>query len=134
MKRLSILMTAVTMTAIHAAAQRVITGDALPCPDGSGPVRSTILHSDSACTSFLLCIDAAVRPHLHRTHTEHVFILEGDALMTLGDSERTLHAGDVVLIPQGTPHAVKVTGNRPLKLISVQAPFFDGTDRVWLDE
>jgi mannose-6-phosphate isomerase-like protein (cupin superfamily) len=115
-------------------AQRIAANEDLTCPEGTAPVRSTTLHSDSSCTSFLLCVDAGVRPHLHRTHTEHVFVLDGTAEMTLGDSTCAIKAGDVILIPPGTPHAVKVTGNVPLRVISVQAPHFDGTDRVWLDE
>jgi mannose-6-phosphate isomerase-like protein (cupin superfamily) len=117
-----------------ASAQRFLSTPELPCPDGTGPVRSTTLHSDSACTSFLLCIDAGVRPHLHRTHTEHVFVLDGTAEMMLGDSTRTIRTGDVILITPGTPHAVKVTSSAPLRVISIQSPHFDGTDRVWLDE
>ncbi len=119
---------------VPAVAQRIASADDLACPEGTGPVRSTTLHSDSACTSFLLCIDQGVRPHLHRTHTEHVFVIDGTAEMTLGDSTRIVSAGDVVLIPPGTPHSVNVTSDVPLRVISVQAPYFDGTDRVWLDK
>ena len=118
----------------HASAQRFLSTPELPCPDGAGPVRSTTLNSDSACTSFLLCIDTGVRPHLHRAHTEHVFVLDGTAEMMLGDSTRAIKAGDVILITPGTPHAVTVTSSTALRVISVQAPYFDGTDRVWLDE
>ncbi len=120
--------------ATHLRAQRVLSADELPCPEGTGPVRSVTLHNDSACSSFMLCIDAGVRPHLHRTHTEHVFVLDGTAEMMLGDSTRTIASGDAILIPPGTPHAVKVTSSTPLRVISVQSPHFDGTDRVWLDE
>jgi mannose-6-phosphate isomerase-like protein (cupin superfamily) len=116
------------------SAQRFLSADELPCPEGTGPVRSVTLHSDSACSSFMLCIDAGVKPHLHRTHTEHVFVLDGTAEMMLGDSTRTIGSGDVILIPAGTPHAVKVTSSVPLRVISVQSPRFDGTDRIWLDE
>ena len=116
------------------SAQRFLSPADLACAEGDGAVRSTVLHSDSACTSFFLCIDHGVRPHLHRTHTEHVFVVDGSAEMTLGESTRTITAGDAILIPAGTPHAVTVTGDRPLRVISVQAPRFDGTDRVWLDK
>ena len=130
----NILITAIVISSgSNAVAQRIATGAELTCPAGDGPVRSSILHSDSSCTSILLCIDAGVRPHMHRTHTEHVFVLDGTAEMTLGDSTRTIRSGDVILIPPGTRHAVTVTGSTPLRVISVQAPYFDGTDRVWLD-
>lgn len=116
------------------SAQRFMSPSNIGCAEGDGAVRSTVLHSDSTCTSFFLCIDHGVRPHLHRTHTEHVFVIDGSAEMTLGDSVRTITAGDAILIPAGTPHAVTVNGDGPLRVISVQAPHFDGTDRIWLDK
>ena len=72
------------------SAQRFISPEGLMCAEGNGAVRSTVLHSDSVCTSFFLCIDQGVRPHLHRTHTEHVFVVDGLAEMMLGDSTRTI--------------------------------------------
>lgn len=134
MARLAAFTMLVLSCVLNTAAQRIVTNAELACPEGAGPVRSSVLHSDSTCTSFILCIDGGVRPHMHRTHTEHVFVLDGTAEMTLGDSTRTIKAGDTIMIPAGTPHAVKVTGSAPLCVISVQAPWSDGTDRVWLDE
>lgn len=103
------------------------------CADSEGPVHVSPLHSDSACSSFLICIDTEVKPHLHRMHTEHVFVLDGEGLMRLGDSERAVKAGDAIVIPPGTPHSVRVTGTAPLRVISVQSPHFDGSDRVMLE-
>lgn len=117
-----------------ASAQHIIDIAEQRCAEGDGPVHVTPLHSDSACSSFLICIDKEVRPHLHRAHTEHVFVLDGEATMRLGDSTRVIHAGETIIIPPGTPHAVQVNGGAPLRVISVQSPFFDGTDRVWLDQ
>lgn len=128
------LITAVLLLrcASSACAQHFAPSD-LRCAEGDGAVHSTLLRSDSACTSYFLCIDRSVRAHLHRTHTEHVFVIAGEAEMMLGDSTRMVRAGDVIVIPPGTPHAAKVIGEGPLQVISVQAPYFDGTDRVWLD-
>lgn len=120
-------------TALPCTAQRVLTHAEALTIAGPGPIHVTTLHSDSLCSSFLIRVDSAVAPHLHRFHTEHVVVLEGEGTMLLGDSVRTVRAGDAVIIPRNTPHAVKVLGNGPLRVISVQAPRFDGTDRVPLD-
>lgn len=72
--------------------------------------------------------------HYHATHTEQVIVLSGEADMMLGDQNIHIKAGDVVFIPKGTPHSVNVTSAEPLKIISVQAPLFDGTDRVMVDK
>ncbi|HMC97118.1 MAG TPA: cupin domain-containing protein, partial [Flavobacteriales bacterium] len=82
---------------------------------------------------FLICIDTEVKPHFHRAHTEHVFVLDGEAIMRVGDLVRQIKAGDTMVIPAGTPHSVKVTGDAPLRVVSVQSPRFDGSDRVFLE-
>ncbi len=124
--------TALTITSVRA--QRILDISELRCAESEGAVHVTPLFSDTACSSFLICVDKEVRAHLHRTHTEHVFVLDGEAIMRLGDSTRVVHAGETIIIPPGTPHAVKVNGSAPLRVISVQAPYFDGSDRVWLDK
>ena len=117
-------------TALPCAAQRILSQAEALAVAGPGPIHVTALHSDSLCSSFLIRVDSAVAPHFHRFHTEHVVVLEGEGRMLLGDSVRTIRAGDTVIIPRNTAHAVTVTGNGPLRVISVQAPRFDGTDRV----
>lgn len=103
------------------------------CAPTEGSVHVAPLYSDSTCSSFLICIDTEVRRHLHRFHTEHVHVLDGEGSMHLGDVQRTIRSGDVIVIPPGTPHSVKVTGDAPLRVVSVQSPHFDGSDRVILE-
>jgi mannose-6-phosphate isomerase-like protein (cupin superfamily) len=91
------------------------------------------LHADSACSSFLICVPRSVPPHFHVHHTEHVSVLSGEGTMRLGDSTFTVAAGRSIVIPKGTVHAVVTTSIEPLRVISVQAPYFDGTDRVFVD-
>ena len=61
-------------------------------------------------------------------------MLEGSGLMTLGDEERRIKKGDYVFIPKGTHHSVQVIGEEPMKVISVQTPSFDGSDRVFVTQ
>lgn len=121
------------LLAAQAHGQRVFTAADCSCASDGRAVQSLPLHSDSLASSFLLCITGEVPLHLHRAHTEHVSVLDGEGLMILGDTVLTVRAGQVLTIPKGTPHAVKRTGTAPLKVLSVQAPLFDGTDRVLLD-
>lgn len=115
---------------IMALAQRHVVPDTLPCDTTGGPVQVHPLYSDSLCSSFLICVPRSVAPHYHRFHTEHVVVLEGTGTMLLGDSTFTIAAGHSIVVPKGTPHAVTTTSDTPLRVISVQAPYFDGTDRV----
>ena len=116
-----------------AVAQHMIDPLTLPCSVDSSRVQVTAVFSDSLSSSFHICIPREVKPHLHRFHTEHVMVLEGEGSMLLGDSTFTIAAGSFVIIPMGTPHAVRTTSAIPLRVLSVQAPFFDGSDRVLID-
>lgn len=116
--------------ASHAEAQRIVTRAEALGIAGPGPVHVTALHADTLCSSYLIRVDSLVPLHLHRHHTEHVVVLDGEGVMTLGDSTRTVRAGDTVIIPRNTPHAVRVTGGTPLRVVSIQSPRFDGSDRV----
>ena len=42
--------------------------------------------------------------HLHRTQDEIFHVLEGEFRIKVGDKEKHLKAGDMLLIPKGTPH------------------------------
>ena len=88
------------------------------------------LSGDSLSTSFCIVIRTQVKAHRHLTHSEQVVVLAGEGTMRLGDKTFTIKRGDVVFIPKNTPHAVVSTGQVPLQVISVQAPLFDGRDRV----
>lgn len=111
-------------------AQAIFTPSERACAEGAPGVHVTPFYSDSLASSFLICIDAQVAPHLHQHHTEHVVVVDGEGIMHLGDIVRTVKAGDVIIIPAGTVHSVRVTGAVPLRVISVQSPRYDGSDRV----
>lgn len=116
------------------SAQRIIDPTAIACAESGTGVHITPLYSDSTASSFLICIDAEVKAHVHRVHTEHVFVIDGEATMRLGEEERTVKAGDTIIIPAGTVHSARVTSSDPLRVISVQSPHFDGSDRVMVPE
>jgi mannose-6-phosphate isomerase-like protein (cupin superfamily) len=96
----------------------------------SEPVEVYPLAGDSLVSSFLIYVNEQVKPHYHELHSEHVMVLEGQGIMVLGDSVFTVNAGDFLFIPKGTVHSVSKTSEVPLKVISIQAPNFDGKDRV----
>jgi mannose-6-phosphate isomerase-like protein (cupin superfamily) len=58
-------------------------------------------------------------------------VLEGKAEMTLNDKTFSIKKGDVIFIPKNSFHSVKTTSKIPLKVLSIQAPYFDGKDRVF---
>jgi mannose-6-phosphate isomerase-like protein (cupin superfamily) len=89
---------------------------------------------DSLSSIFIIWIKKEVKLHLHQAHSEVVIILSGKGNMRLGKEKVKISKGDLVFIPKGTVHSVTATSRKPLKLLSIQVPHFDGTDRVFVGE
>jgi quercetin dioxygenase-like cupin family protein len=58
---------------------------------------------------FELAPGSRLEPHRHDTH-EFYYILEGDAMMQIGDEEAKLSKGDLVHIPRNEVHSIWPTG------------------------
>jgi len=59
-------------------------------------------------------------PGLHTHPYPEIFItLEGEALMTHGDEQQVVRAGDIVIVPAGTPHKFVSLGEVPLKQVDI---------------
>lgn len=91
------------------------------------------LAGDSLSSTFLICIPQLVKLHRHDYHTENVYVLSGSATMILGKDTLNIKTGDAVFIPRSTPHKVIVTSKDPLRVISIQSPQFDGSDRILME-
>lgn len=104
--------------------------DTVKAPAAYENIYNRPLFSDSLASSFIIFIKKEVKSHKHLTHTEHVTILEGEGEMILGDKKFTVRKGDIIFIPKNTFHSLKTTSAVPVKVLSVQSPRFDGTDRV----
>jgi len=90
------------------------------------------VEEDSLQSSFIIWVKHGVKEHYHADHTENLVVVSGKAEMTLGDSTFIIVKGDYVNIPKGTKHSVtKVMSKEPLKVLSIQSPYFDGNDRVF---
>lgn len=89
---------------------------------------------DQNQTSFVIWVKGEVKMHKHNYHTENLYVLQGKGDFTLGGSTFQIKKGDYLTIPKQTPHAVKVTSKRPLKVVSIQSPQFLGVDRIFLDK
>jgi mannose-6-phosphate isomerase-like protein (cupin superfamily) len=59
-------------------------------------------------------------PGLHSHPYPEIFItLEGEALMTYGDEQRMVSAGDIVIVSANTPHKFISQGDVPLKQVDI---------------
>lgn len=68
------------------------------------------------------------RLHRHQ-HTEELYhVTRGTGLMTLGDRQFEVVAGDTVAIAPGTPHCIENTGQDNLHILCCCAPAYSHED------
>ena len=99
------------------------------------------VYSDSLVSSFVIFIKKEVKAHKHVTHSEQVYVLDGEGEMMVGDASAslstskkfTIKKGDMIFIPKGTIHSL-IVFKSPMKVLSVQSPIFDGKDRVMVEQ
>jgi len=72
----------------------------------------------------LLPPGATVPPHHHEVLEEIYYIVEGSGLMTVGDEQREVGAGDAVYIPRHHRHTLTNTGSTPMRILLVCGPAF----------
>lgn len=134
MRIIVLIVCALVMNVKHSRSQGQKNMAQFPyIPEGPA-VQVHRLFDDSLSSSFLIYVRDSVPEHFHETHAEQVIILEGEAFMTLGNQKRKIIPGDVIYIPRRTRHKVITSPGSLLKLISVQAPFFDGKDRIFTEQ
>lgn len=125
---------AILLLPLFAQSQNQQNVDTIKAPASSDNIYNRPLYGDSLSSSFVIIIKKEVKKHLHQFHSEQVYVISGEADMLLGDKTIHIKSGDLIFIPKNTPHAVKVTSATPLKIISFQAPNYDGKDKVLLDK
>lgn len=71
---------------------------------------------------------AATRLHRHRRTEEIYHVIAGTGAMRLGEAEFDVAPCDTILIPPGTAHAVRNTGEAALKILCACAPAYAHDD------
>ncbi|AKB60745.1 cupin domain-containing protein [Methanosarcina mazei] len=66
--------------------------------------------------------------HKHAVAEEIYHITEGCGIMTLGGQEFEVRTGDTVCILLGTPHMIRNTGEKELKILCCCAPAYSHED------
>lgn len=60
--------------------------------------------------------------HLHSRESEAFFLMDGSMTYRAGDDTFHLGAGDFIWLPMGVPHAFRVTGRTPARMLALTAP------------
>jgi quercetin dioxygenase-like cupin family protein len=53
---------------------------------------------------------AVIPPHIHRVEDELVYVIDGELEATLGHQRQALRAGDLLKMPRGLAHGIRVSG------------------------
>ncbi|MGB1038849.1 MAG: cupin domain-containing protein [Bacteroidia bacterium] len=129
----TILFLSILIFGSMAYAQKIDTHHINPDSSNYPNVYVKLIHTDSAQSTYMIWVKNWVLPHYHAHHTEYIQVLSGRGRMTLDSSTFTIRKGDVIVIPKGSVHSVKTLSRHALKVMSVQAPKFDG-DRIWINK
>lgn len=84
-------------------------------------------------STFLIWIKHEVPLHKHLEHTELIYVISGKGEMTLNDEKLVIKKGDFFTIQKNTIHGLKVLSSTPVKVLSIQSPQFDGSDRILIE-
>ncbi len=57
--------------------------------------------------------------HIHPTHEEGIYILEGPLDYVVGDEKGTVNTGDVLLAPVGVKHEISNPGREPRRIMFI---------------
>lgn len=63
-----------------------------------------------------------VDPHVHASHVDSFFVLEGEGDFTAGDDVHRLTPGCFISAPAGARHGFTVAGTEPLRVLNLHAP------------
>jgi len=70
----------------------------------------------------------SLQEHKHRC--EYWIIVDGDAVITIGDNQYLLKTGEMRFIPAGTKHRLGNPSDKPLKVIEIQIGEYLGEDDI----
>lgn len=73
-----------------------------------------------------------IKPHFHKTHSESVYVIQGNGQMLINGKWLDVMPGSVHFNPMNKVHATKNTGKDPLVIFSVFTPVMRETDRYFV--
>ena len=100
-----------------------------PLAEGQN-ISALLLGKTDALSYHLVQIRDREQPHLHATHDLVVTLVGGSGQLHVGGDAQAMRAGDVAVIPRGTPHFFVNAGDAPAASFATFAPPYDGSDQV----
>ena len=92
--------------------------------------RTTSSITQCSLAEEILPPGAAVTPHHHQQLEEIYYLVEGRGVMTVGDEQQEVSAGDAIYVPRHQLHTLKNTGDTPIRLLVACGPAFFYEDEI----
>jgi quercetin dioxygenase-like cupin family protein len=100
-------------------------------PLGAGqPPRADEIARAPGASYHVVQVRGAESPHRHHAHDLAVFVLGGEAMLTLDGTPTPLHTGDAAVIPRDRSHWFARRGDETAVALVVFAPALDAPDTV----
>ncbi len=104
-------------------------------PSPTDKVQMILFAQDDTTTAYVVRLveGAQVPGHLHKTHDEIVYVLQGSGQMYVNGKWSDVKAGAVHFNPMNKAHSTKNTGKNELVLFSIFTPGMKEVDRQPVD-
>ena len=102
-----------------------------PMPEDLPVLVETLVRTEEVGVQFVR-IRTAVAAHRHARHAETGFLLEGTGVFLIDGTRFEATAGDVFVVPPGTPHAFRTKSDEPVAAATTAR--LRRKDRVWIED
>jgi mannose-6-phosphate isomerase-like protein (cupin superfamily) len=105
-----------------------------PLPAGAKSQLIPFAESDAITVNVARAIDGAgLKPHLHKTHDETIYVVQGTGQMFVNGAWVDIQPGMIQFNPRGNIHGHRQTGAAPLVFISIFTPPLKEPDRHFVE-
>ena len=103
----------------------VIKREGVKLDESNPDLKRLVLINAAAGAGYLEMGEATIAPgkkiplHIHPTHEEGIYIIEGPLDYVLGDESGVVQAGDAILAPTGVKHELSNPGPEPRRIMFI---------------
>lgn len=91
-------------------------------PEASAVPMLSLGTERTAVQAFVFAPGRGFAPHAHAHSEQVLYVVEGEAKVRLGDEERRIGPGAVVVVPKDVVHSIENSGDDQLVVMMVSAP------------
>jgi quercetin dioxygenase-like cupin family protein len=103
-----------------------------PPPPGAEAHLVTLLHGKEM-TLLLAQIIGSLKPHIHTTHEETIYVLRGSGQALVGGRWEDLSPGTVLHFQDQAVHSIKAAAGNPLVFLCHFVPGMKEMDRIFVE-